>query len=85
MEKSQVLVSVALAALAATAGCAGAKKDSAAAVVKGECLGVNACKGQGECGGTGHSCAGKNACKGKGWLALAKADCDAKGGQFTAR
>ena len=32
------------------------------------CVGVNACKGTGDCGGTGHGCAGKNECKGQGWL-----------------
>lgn len=52
---------------------------------KGECHGVNACKGQGACGGKGHSCAGKNDCKGKGWLKLTKAECDQKGGKFVAK
>lgn len=51
---------------------------------KGECWGVNACKGQGACGGVGHECAGQNACKGQGWLSLSKPDCDAKGGKFKA-
>ncbi|MSR77212.1 MAG: hypothetical protein EXS63_03150 [Candidatus Omnitrophica bacterium] len=32
------------------------------------CYGVNACKGQGACGGKGHGCAGENSCKGKGWI-----------------
>lgn len=85
MTKNQALTCVALAALTASAACAGAKKGGAVAEVKGECSGVNSCKGQGECGGVGHSCAGKNACKGKGWLALTKADCDAKGGKFAAK
>ncbi len=50
---------------------------------KGECWGINACKGQGACGGAdGHECAGQNACKGQGWLSLTKPDCDAKGGKF---
>ena len=44
------------------------------------CEGVNACKGQGACGGAGHDCAGKNACKGNGWIDLSAADCKAKGG-----
>ena len=47
-----------------------------------ECYGVNACKGQGECGGKGHGCAGENECKGKGWVSLSKADCEAKGGTY---
>jgi len=60
-------------------------KNEGAIVVKGECYGVNACKGQGECGGKGHSCAGYNACKGHGWITLTKTDCDAKKGKFVAR
>ncbi len=51
-------------------------------VATGECHGVNSCKGQGECGGAGHSCAGKNSCKGQGWIKLSKVACDAKGGKF---
>lgn len=49
---------------------------------EGECHGVNACKGKGDCGSKDHSCAGKNACKGQGWLATNAQDCQAKGGQF---
>lgn len=87
MKTDSVLVGAALTALAVAAvGCAGSgmKKDASMAA-KGECWGVNACKGQGECGGAGHSCAGKNACKGQGWLALTKADCDGRGGKFKAQ
>jgi hypothetical protein len=46
------------------------------------CEGVNACKGQGACGGADHDCAGKNACKGKGWLSMSAKECKAKGGTF---
>ena len=49
---------------------------------KGECHGINSCKGKGECGGKGHSCAGKNECKGKGWLSMTEKDCKAKKGTF---
>lgn len=49
---------------------------------KGECHGINSCKGQGACGGKGTSCAGTNECKGKGWLETTKAECDAKKGTF---
>jgi uncharacterized membrane protein len=45
------------------------------------CSGVNACKGQGECAGAGHSCAGMNSCKGQGWVELSKEDCAKKGGK----
>jgi hypothetical protein len=51
---------------------------------KGECWGVNACKGQGACGGVGHDCAGQNACKGQGWLSLTKDECDGRKGKFKA-
>jgi hypothetical protein len=56
----------------------------------GECHGVNACKGQGDCGGKNkdgvkHSCAGQNACKGQGWLGMTKEQCDKKGGKFKAK
>lgn len=44
------------------------------------CEGVNACKGQGACGGAGHDCAGKNECKGKGWIDVSADECKAKGG-----
>lgn len=45
------------------------------------CSGINACKGQGACGGKGHSCAGMNACKGMGWVKTADAEeCTTKGG-----
>lgn len=50
---------------------------------KVKCYGVNACKGQGACGGKGHSCAGKNACKGQGYLELEKDECVKQGGRLT--
>ena len=64
-------------------GCASAPKP-VADVVMGECHGINACKGQGECGGVGHACAGKNSCKGKGWLKMSHADCDDSAGKYKA-
>ena len=54
-------------------------------IAKGECTGINACKGQGECGGVGHGCAGKNACKGQGWTSATQDDCKTKGGTFKAK
>lgn len=45
------------------------------------CSGINACKGQGACGGKDHGCAGKNACKGQGWVnAATEAECTGQGG-----
>lgn len=61
-----------------------ASAPAPASDAKGECWGVNACKGQGACGGVGHECAGQNACKGQGWLSLSKSECDGKNGKFKA-
>lgn len=49
---------------------------------KGECHGVNSCKGKGDCGGAGYSCAGKNSCKGQGWLKTTLDECDERGGDW---
>ena len=83
MKKNTAFAATAIAALTMAAGCASmssAKKSDMAN--KGECWGVNKCKAQGECGGSGHACAGQNECAGKGWISLAKADCDSQGGKF---
>ena len=56
------------------------KEEPKMATDMGECHGVNACKGKGDChqkGKHGHGCAGKNACKGKGWTKMTKEDCTA--------
>jgi hypothetical protein len=94
MEKRTVLTGAALASLT-LAACASPKTaqqkpamdQGAGAMVaaKGECWGVNACKGQGACGSAGQGCAGTNECKGKGWLTLSKPECDAKSGTFKAQ
>jgi len=55
---------------------------AAATATKGECYGVNACKGTGECGGKGHTCAGSNACKGKGWMTKTEKECKDLKGEF---
>lgn len=49
---------------------------------KGECHGVNSCKGKSDCHANGNSCSGQNSCKGKGWISLTKKECDAKKGTF---
>ena len=49
---------------------------------KGECHGINSCKGKGESGGPGWDCAGNNTCKGKGWITTTAAECKKKGGKF---
>lgn len=87
MEKRTMLTGAALAAMT-LAACASpksaqmGKEKGGMMAAKGECWGVNACKGQGACGGAGQGCAGSNECKGKGWLTLSKSDCDAKSGTF---
>lgn len=50
--------------------------------VKGECHGVNSCKGTGDCGGKGHGCGGKNACKGMGWKDMTHKECKKLDGKF---
>jgi len=78
--KKSILIGAAISGLLLT-GAAGAKEHTSDKT-KGECHGINSCKGKGDCGGKGYSCAGKNSCKGKGWLEMTKADCDAKKGTF---
>ena len=70
--------------LAATISSASAEGTAAPAggEKKGECHGVNSCKGTGACHGNGNTCSGTNSCKGKGWIKATKAECDAKGGKF---
>ena len=59
-----------------------ARADEKAGGEMVHCAGINACKGQGECAGAGHSCGGKNACKGQGWVETSKAECTKKGGKI---
>ena len=82
-KKTALLATAALGGLllASTAGPAHAGENGAEAA-KGECWGINSCKGTGACQGKGHSCAGENACKGQGWLKLTAAECAEKSGEF---
>ena len=48
---------------------------------KVHCGGVNSCKGSSDCKTAHNACKGQNSCKGHGFLALTKAECDAKGGK----
>ncbi len=50
--------------------------------VKGQCFGVNGCKGQGACKSAKNDCKGHNACKGQGWLAMTAEECNGQNGQF---
>ena len=78
--KKNVLLAASVTGLLAVAAiAAGANTSYASDGVS--CSGINACKGQGACGGKGHSCAGKNACKGHGWVKVAgAAECTQQGG-----
>lgn len=81
MDNKKVLLGLALTGMVMATGCSTTNSSQGSKVV-GECHGVNACKGKGDCGGKGYSCAGKNSCKGKGWLKLSQAECEKKGGDF---
>ena len=60
-----------------------ATKASTGAEAKGQCHGVNTCKGTTECGVDGaHGCHYQNACKGKGWLSMTEKACKEKKGTF---
>jgi hypothetical protein len=82
----QVSLAVTVAGLFA-AGCSKSGEEAppatatAVAADSVSCLGINECKGTGQCAvPNGHSCAGQNECKGKGWIKASAADCTAKGG-----
>ena len=77
--KGAVIATAVAGLFIATASLASAGEQKAEEA-KVHCEGINACKGQGACGGAGHDCAGKNACKGKGWIETSAAECTAKGG-----
>ena len=83
--KTKALLSVALTTLLVTASGCATTGAASGDLAKGECHGINSCKGKGECGGTGYSCAGNNACKGQGWVTLTQADCTAKAGTFKSK
>jgi len=71
LSKKKMLVAASIAGLMSVVASANSLADSQP--VTGEtipCYGVNACKGTGDCGGTGYSCAGKNACKAQGFIKL---------------
>jgi len=55
--------------------------DAQKSDAKVKCVGINECKGKGECAGAGNSCAGMNECKGKGVVSTTAEDCKEKGGK----
>jgi len=86
MTQKSLLLGAALSGLLIASGCAHSH-DSASMgeMAKGQCHGVNDCKGKGECKTLANSCEGKNDCKGKSWMSMSKADCDTKGGSYMAK
>ncbi len=75
--KKSLLVGAALTSLLAVGGFGTTAVAQAEGIGEaGQCHGVNACKGKGDCQGMKNECEGKNACKGKGWVKLSKADCE---------
>jgi hypothetical protein len=80
-QKSGAKIAMTAAALLVTGTLATA---AMAETVKGQCFGVNGCKGQGACKSAQNDCKGHNACKGKGWLSMTEVDCTGQGGTFTA-
>jgi uncharacterized membrane protein len=81
---SKVLLTAAVVGLLAM-GALGGTARAADKDAKVKCYGANKCKGQGACGGPGHSCAGKNACKGQGYVETATQEACLKleGGRLT--
>jgi hypothetical protein len=62
------------------AGCASNGSTTTASAATVHCAGLNSCKGSSDCKTAENACKGQNVCKGHGFLAMTKADCDAKGG-----
>jgi len=78
--KKRLLTGAALTGLLLAAGCAhhdghGGYGGSSHAAL-GQCHGVNACKGKGDCSSATHDCAGENSCEGKGWIKMSQALCN---------
>ena len=80
---SKVFLATAVAGLLTMGAVGGIAQAAEEAKVK--CYGANKCKGQGACGGVGHSCAGKNGCKGQGYVETASKEACLKmeGGRLT--
>jgi len=80
LNKKKMLLAASVAGLLAVSGTVAATAVYAEGPAAVNCMGVNACKGKGMCGGTGHACAGKNTCKGAGMVTVSGPACDALGG-----
>ena len=90
MTKNSGMLIAAAAAAFFTSNALQAGNSAPRADAKIQCLGINGCRGQGECSNSDaavdklHGCAGVNACKGKGWVTVTAKECTAKGGKIIA-
>ena len=83
-KKKKMLIAASVAGLLAAAGSGMLSQVQAAQGELEHCYGINACKGNGACGGKGSSCASKNSCKGQGFVDVAKDTCmKIQGGKLT--
>ena len=78
----QLALASSAAALFLLGGCASPGTSTSTASADGQCMGVSACKGHGDCKTASNACGGKNACKGQGFVKLSKEVCDQVGGTF---
>lgn len=81
-KKSLMTLAVLGLTLSNTALASEAAKKVEAKEEKGQCHGVNSCKGTSLCHSDQNSCAGTNSCKGKGWVKMTEKDCKTKKGKF---
>ena len=82
-KKSGAVLSTAAAALLACAPLTASAQDQEPdGNTKGQCWGLNACKGLSHCKGAVNACKGQNSCKGEGFLILSMDSCLESGGDF---
>ena len=79
--KSGALLAAAAAALA-LAGHASAGTASVSADDNVKCMGINSCKGSGECKTAENACKGQNTCKGHGFVTSKAGACLEKKGKI---
>ena len=76
-----VTLATAAAALFLSGAAMTAAPNQAQAADGVKCMGINSCKGHGECKTANNECKGLNGCKGKGWITVGTAEeCADKGG-----
>lgn len=75
MNKKTIITAAALSGVVAAGGLA-LTSTPAHAESKGQCHGVNSCKGKGDCHSKSHSCSGHNGCAGKGWKKMSQKECE---------